>query len=88
MLTKTKNVIHSHDTPPEKTDRDSFWIFSVSMQNALSNGWGSTSICPGGHTERERAVVLDPVAKSAKGYTLDNSLPSTEIFVQRHEKEN
>lgn len=87
MLTKMKNVIHSHDTPPEKTDRDSFWIFSVSIQNALSNGWRRGQ-SPGGHAGQERAVVLDPVAKSAKHYTLDNSLPSTEISVQRHEKEN
>lgn len=91
MLNKMKNVIHSHDAPSEKTERDSIWIFSVSRQNAWSNGWRrdrSTYICPGGHTEQERAVVLDPVAKSAKGYTLDNSLPSTGISVQRHKKEN
>lgn len=53
MLSKLNNVIHSHDTPPEKTARDSFGIFSVSMQNALANGWGrgqSSSMSPGDHT--------------------------------------
>lgn len=53
MLTEVKNVIHSHDTPPEKTARDSFWIFAVSMQNILANGRGrgqSSSSSPGDHT--------------------------------------
>lgn len=43
-------------------------------------------MCPAGHTKQESTMVIDPIAKSARGYTLDNSLPSAEISVQRHER--
>jgi len=48
------------------------WIYvhwTECNRYTLSNGWRrgrSTYICPGGHTEQERAVDLDPVAKVQK----------------------